>query len=113
MAGKVIATPRDFPSVEELLQSGELSAAISAVPRPVAARIVKGIVAELKQKLVTSTRPLSTSVLISTVRKELASASVAAIGRVINATGILVHTNLGRAPLSASIFDAVKQSITG
>src|SRR5215469_5735070 len=28
--------------------------------------------------------------------------------RVINATGVLLHTNLGRAPLSAAAIDAVK-----
>jgi L-seryl-tRNA(Ser) seleniumtransferase len=30
------------------------------------------------------------------------------LGRVVNATGVLVHTNLGRAPLSAAAVDAVR-----
>ena len=33
--------------------------------------------------------------------------------RVINATGIVVHTNLGRSPLSEELFDAVKRTVTG
>ncbi len=35
------------------------------------------------------------------------------IRRVINGTGILVHTNLGRAPLSEKLFDNIKEHITG
>ena len=33
--------------------------------------------------------------------------------QVINATGIVVHTNLGRAPLSAELFDQVRDAVTG
>ena len=35
------------------------------------------------------------------------------ITRVINCTGIIVHTNLGRAPLPESIFDAIKMNTEG
>jgi L-seryl-tRNA(Ser) seleniumtransferase len=33
--------------------------------------------------------------------------------QVINATGIVVHTNMGRAPLSAELFDQVRDAVSG
>ncbi len=35
------------------------------------------------------------------------------ISTVINATGVVVHTNLGRAPLSENLFDEIKKHVTG
>ncbi|RME22775.1 MAG: L-seryl-tRNA(Sec) selenium transferase, partial [Candidatus Zixiibacteriota bacterium] len=47
------------------------------------------------------------------IGKRLRTESRRRITRVINATGIIVHTNLGRAPLAEELFDAIKQTVTG
>ncbi len=39
--------------------------------------------------------------LAARLREELAAARAPALRRVLNATGVVVHTNLGRAPLAA------------
>src|SRR4051812_15221674 len=42
-----------------------------------------------------------------------AAAERPSLRRVINATGVIVHTNLGRAPLARSALDAVTEAATG
>jgi L-seryl-tRNA(Ser) seleniumtransferase len=113
MAEKLIAKPRDFPAVEELLQRGSLAEAIAQVPRPCAALIVKQVIAEAKQKLKTKKGRLTESDLERDVVSALSLTKMQEMTRVINATGIVVHTNLGRAPLSPELFDAIKPVVTG
>jgi len=109
----MIRTPRDFPAVEELLQSKELSAAVSALPRPVAADIVKSVVASLKQKLAEENAPIARTAMFRAIGRELAARKTRELSRVVNATGIVVHTNLGRAPLPESIFEDIKRTVVG
>jgi len=113
MASKIIKTLRDFPAVEELLQSKELSAHIAALPRPVAAEIVKHAVAALKEKLADNGKPVTRAAMMNTLKKDLAARKSSELSRVINGTGIVVHTNLGRAPLPESIFDDIKRTVVG
>ncbi|MFZ5980589.1 MAG: L-seryl-tRNA(Sec) selenium transferase [Candidatus Zixiibacteriota bacterium] len=108
-----IKKPRDFPAIEEILQDDRLRAAVAAVPRPLAAEIIKDVVAAFKEKLGQAPEGIKLTDLIDAVRKKLAAAGRREVSRVINATGILVHTNLGRAPLSESIFEAVKKTVVG
>jgi len=112
MAHKVIRTPRDFPAVETLLQSDELASALAEVPRPIAADIIKGVVAEHKQQL-GKKKELTHAGLIGAIKYALRVESIGRISRVINATGIVVHTNLGRAPLSPSIFEDIQKAVVG
>lgn len=113
MAQKIIKQLRDFPSVEELLQSKQLSADISALPRPLAAEVVRQVVAEHKDRLKREKAATSGREIVADIRKKMASLRRMEISRVINATGIVVHTNLGRAPLSEALFDAVREAVVG
>ncbi len=83
---------------------------VLADPRLVAARELLG--GALVKAVVTEAQDLARSGAISPA--DVADAAAAALPRtaasltpVINATGVLVHTNLGRAPLSAAARDAV------
>jgi L-seryl-tRNA(Ser) seleniumtransferase len=83
---------------------------VLADPRLVAARELLG--AALVKKAVTRAQDLARSGSISPDRvADAAAASLpataATLTPVINATGVIVHTNLGRAPLSAAARDAV------
>jgi len=83
---------------------------VLADPRLVAARELLG--AALVKKAVTRAQDLARSGSISPDRVADAAAAAlpataATLTPVINATGVIVHTNLGRAPLSAAARDAV------
>lgn len=113
MAGKLIQTRRDFPAVETLLQARELATAMVDVPRPLAAAIVKEVVADLKKKFGGDSKPLTLTSLIARIRNRLEEEGAARTMRVINATGVVVHTNLGRAPLSDTIFRDIQSTVVG
>ncbi len=113
MAKKVIRQPRDFPSVEELLQENSIAKQVSSVPRPLAAQLIKEVVAKNKEKLKHRARTISMDKLLSDIDAAIVATKRREVCRIINATGIVVHTNLGRAPLSETLFDAVKENVTG
>ena len=113
MAKELISEPRDFPAVEELLQDPRLGPAVAGLPRPIAVAIVREAIAHAKERLITDKRPLPADKLVASILADLVWAKRREIGPVINAAGILVHTNLGRAPLSESLFDSVKAAVTG
>jgi L-seryl-tRNA(Ser) seleniumtransferase len=113
MAGDKIEKLRDFPSVEELLQSDQLRKALELVPRPLAAEVVKESVAIAKTRFSQSRRPLSLASLFDDICTALGGLHRLHIRRVVNAAGIVVHTNLGRAPLSDELFDAIRRTVVG
>jgi L-seryl-tRNA(Ser) seleniumtransferase len=113
MAEKLITKPRDFPSIEELLQHHALKKFIAALPRPVAGELIREVVAQNKEKLKKGLLSISQASLLSEIKASMIGAKRDEISPVINAAGIVVHTNLGRAPLSKELFDAVKSTVTG
>ena len=113
MAKEVIKTPRDFPAVEELLQAKALAPWLDRLPRPIVASVVKDVVAESKAALRKKGTELTRERLMDQIISRLLREKRREVGRVINATGIVVHTNLGRAPLSESIFRDIMKTVVG
>jgi L-seryl-tRNA(Ser) seleniumtransferase len=90
---------RAIPSVEKILQAlGD-----SGLPRPIVLGVVRRELGKLrKQKSV----PEFDAVVVS-VHKSLRVLHVSRIRPLINATGILIHTNFGRAPLGTEAVAAL------
>jgi L-seryl-tRNA(Ser) seleniumtransferase len=86
---------RDLPSVDELAR---------AVDDPLAVDAARTVVARAREELRAGVDPGD---LVSRVRNELAAARRPALRRVLNATGVIVHTNLGRAPLPPAALERV------
>ncbi len=84
---------RAIPSVEKVLQAlGTLD-----LPRPAAVAIARREIAALRAG--GQTPVPSFDAVVAQVRKALEQLSATRIRAVINGTGVLLHTNLGRAPL--------------
>lgn len=91
---------RRVPRTDTLLADPRLAAAEQVLGRA----LVRSVIAEAQQKARAGEIP----------PEQVADAAVAALPTgatslrpVINATGVVVHTNLGRAPLSRAAIDAV------
>ena len=112
MAKDTIKQMRDFPSVEELLQHKKLLKTIDSLPRPIVAAIVKNVIAKTKQQFKKG-EEITESSIISKIITESSKQKRVEISKVINAAGVVVHTNLGRAPLSDDLFNTVMKTTVG
>lgn len=94
---------RAIPSVEKLLQAlGPLD-----VPRPVATAAVRRELVVLRGELGADEVEPEFEAVLARVRRAVERWQAARLRPVINATGIPLHTNLGRAPLAAEAVAAV------
>jgi len=84
---------RDLPSVDRLLGDDVLGAA----PRPLAAAAARSALERARATIRAGEEPGD---LVALARAELQRLGTPALRRVLNATGVIVHTNLGRAPLA-------------
>ncbi|MGH2681220.1 MAG: L-seryl-tRNA(Sec) selenium transferase [Actinomycetota bacterium] len=89
---------RKVPSVDALLRSDPARRAASVLGRPLLKRTLEDVLAEVRSAAAEGDDPPPAEVLLA---RALGRASHAAQGMVpvINATGVILHTNLGRAPL--------------
>jgi L-seryl-tRNA(Ser) seleniumtransferase len=86
---------RDLPSVDELTRS---------IGDPLAVAAARAVLARAREEIRAGVDPGDLAARLET---ELTSARAPALRRVLNATGVIVHTNLGRAPLPAAALDRV------
>jgi len=97
---------RLLPSVDEALQRPELRPLVEAHGRPAVLRALRHVLDALRQAAPAEPgRALEG--LADAVGLRLAEAEQPSLVRVLNATGVAVHTNLGRAPLSARAAERV------
>jgi L-seryl-tRNA(Ser) seleniumtransferase len=91
---------RDLPSVDALLHDERLA----GEPHAVVLRAARATLARAREEIQGGFDPGD---LVERVREELAVSRRPALRRVLNATGVLVHTNLGRAPLAEAALERV------
>jgi L-seryl-tRNA(Ser) seleniumtransferase len=91
---------RKLPSVEKVLQDAEVQAAIAKNGRLLAVDIVRQVLDEARHEIESGQPCPTLETLLDRVLTHLATSGQPTLRRVINATGVIVHTNLGRAPLS-------------
>ena len=97
---------RRIPQVARLLDRPAIKAAIAERGRAVVERVLQEQISELRGLAARSDAPAFDQALDSIEARVVARsdrASTHSLRRVINATGVVVHTNLGRAPLSPSV----------
>ena len=84
---------RDLPSVDELLRDERLG----AEPHELAVAAARTVLDRARIEISEGRDP---GPIVDSVVEELTQARRPSLRRVLNATGVLVHTNLGRAPLA-------------
>lgn len=101
---------RNLPSVSALLERDEIKALLLRAPRSV---VVDAVRATIDDARTGTTVPRSDTDWASAVSAMLERAQRPSLRRVINATGVVLHTNLGRAPLALAAIDAMQRAATG
>ena len=100
---------RELPSVEELLQSEQLRAAATGTPRALVVRAAREAIDRGRSAARDGTPVLGVEELASSAADAVRRLRERSLRRVVNATGVVVHTNLGRAPLSERALGAVAE----
>ncbi len=97
---------RALPSVDELLRRPSLAPVLAAHPRPRSVAAIRKALSDARARLLQGDeRPFEeTDVCLA-----LVELSRPRLRRVLNATGVVLHTNLGRAPLAPSAVERVRE----
>ena len=107
---------RNLPSVNQLLESEPLKKMVDSVNHRVVADGVRTFLDDLRAKVSTTAEEFqipSTGEMADRIAKWLEDEQVPTLRTVINGTGVVLHTGLGRAPLCDSAVAAVQELSTG
>ena len=104
---------RKLPSVDRLLQEGAVQALAEEYGHDLTVEAIRQALDLARQGIVAGQDCPSTDELVEMARASLEARSRPTLRPVINATGVIIHTNLGRAPLSAEARAAMELAARG
>jgi L-seryl-tRNA(Ser) seleniumtransferase len=97
-----------LPSVDELLKGAGVVSLLSGHPRAVVVQAIREVLSEAREKIIDARTPdTSAEALSAAISRRIQKLSAFSLLSVINATGIVLHTNLGRAVLSEKALNNV------
>ncbi len=102
---------RALPSVNTLLESAGVQALLAGAPRGLVVDAVRDVVARARAEGAPS--PADADAWARAVAAQLATTSRPSLRPVVNATGVVLHTNLGRAPLAPAALEAIAVAASG
>jgi L-seryl-tRNA(Ser) seleniumtransferase len=101
---------RDLPSVDELAGDERLERLVEAHGRALVVEAARAAIARARDEVRAG---YEAGDLAERTAAELAAMLRPRLGRVLNATGVVVHTNLGRAPLAEEALERVRDVAAG
>jgi len=108
---------RALPPVHRLVDGDGARALLAEFPRPAVLGAIRAHLAAVRRQLrdgaAAAIPAFDEPAFFAIVRADLDRRRLAGLRRVVNATGIVLHTNLGRAPLAAEAVDAVAEAARG
>jgi L-seryl-tRNA(Ser) seleniumtransferase len=103
---------RKLPSVDKLLQHPDLSHLIEVHSHDLLVDAIRSELATARQQIMAGHPVVSADELVQRTRNHLQTDLRPSLQPVINATGVIIHTNLGRALLSRRAQQAMLQAAT-
>ena len=104
---------RQLPSVDQLASMEAMTDIISRYNRPLTIDAIRYVLDTIRSNFKPGDGIPTEPDLISKIENQLDTWTAMTLQNVINATGVIIHTNLGRAPLSVAALNAVKETGTG
>jgi L-seryl-tRNA(Ser) seleniumtransferase len=106
---------RKLPSVDEVIGSPGVRLLSKTYSRDSITEAARSVLARLRQEIASglldeSALQLALSGLAAAIDAQLSQSFQYSLRRVINATGVILHTNLGRAPLCDSAIDHMRET---
>jgi L-seryl-tRNA(Ser) seleniumtransferase len=107
---------RHIPSVDELLAQPKLRALAERMDRGVVVEVARAVLADLRARISGETNFAALALEAGALEAQIAELVERLLARslvpVINATGVVLHTNLGRAPLAAEVAEHLRETAT-
>jgi L-seryl-tRNA(Ser) seleniumtransferase len=107
---------RRIPSVDELLAQPRLAALAGRVDRNLLVEVTRAVLAEVRATITGdpgfTVQTLDPGSLEERITAQVERILARSLQPVINATGVILHTNLGRAPLPAAVIEEFRRTIT-
>jgi L-seryl-tRNA(Ser) seleniumtransferase len=111
---------RQLPSVDRILGGGAAEGWLASYPRALVVGEIRAALEQMRQRIASGQRVNGQPAVEALVAEATADAgrrleqqSRPSLRRVINASGVILHTNLGRAPLSGHAVEAVASTAGG
>lgn len=104
---------RSLPSVDRILKSTQAVSLIAKYNRPLVLQAIRESINSARAIIQNGKKPLSEDAIIGNAELMLETWLTPTLVQVINATGVVIHTNLGRAPLSKASIRALGEVAIG
>ena len=110
---------RKLPSIDSLLQTGEVKPLIQLYSRDLVVKAARSVLQELRVEILAGEleaeidKAISTKKILERVEKSLRNKFSPSLKQAVNATGVILHTGLGRAVLSEAARNAINSVIEG
>ena len=115
-SGDQTALLRQMPSVDELLQLPTVAKLCSEIDRGLVVDITRQVLSQLRREItageVSAEQTISPAALEARIVRAVQQELAPSLQPVINASGVILHTNLGRAPLPAQLIDELCRTAT-
>jgi L-seryl-tRNA(Ser) seleniumtransferase len=108
-----MSDPRDIPAVDALLQTHQAAELIAGFGRSLTLEALRQTLAELREQIKEGKTLPDRSIILNKTQQFLEKWLAPTLFPVINATGVVLHTNLGRAPLSKAAIQAISSLASG
>lgn len=107
-------TMRDLPAIDRLLEVIITYPELGELPHQIIVDKLRAVVGEARNQLrQKQTVDISVESLVTKARRELLALGTCSLRKVVNATGVVLHTNLGRAPLGKNAVRMVQDIMSG
>jgi len=115
MAERVKNMLQEIPKVDRIIGWPQMTGLLEKYPRPVLLAAVRTVLEQLREDVRNgvATAALDPTRISNLVSTELAARSKPSLQAVINGTGVVVHTNLGRSPLAVEALQAIERISIG
>jgi L-seryl-tRNA(Ser) seleniumtransferase len=109
---------RKLPSVDELLRSPDLAAIISSEGQAPVADAARAVLARMRAEIASARLDAAAvdrdlSGVSGAIERQARQSLTYSLRPLINATGVILHTNLGRAPIAASALEHIRNVASG
>ena len=108
----IIDTPSKLPAVDRLLNDTRIASLVAEYGAPLVTQCVRNVLESARHRVLAG-KSVESSALIESLRESVTNAVSPSLQRVINLTGTVLHTNLGRAALPTCAIEAMVEIARG